>query len=222
MYQNITIVGNLGQNPVVRNTDPDNPMVTMSVAVNKTKGSGVERTTQTTWFSVVAFGKVALEAMKFGKGDTVRVNGEVSINTWTNQQGKEIAQLQITAAEVGLEGQSYQVVGQVVAQPEVREVNSKTHEGTDVLIEFAVKGKDGKITVVTMWGERVRKLQQYLVAGKHVFVAGNDPRVTTYKEKGETYAVIAVTARVLQLLTVKNAVEQALKTDDDGESSLPF
>ena len=60
MYEELTIVGNLGRDPEMRFTPSGKPVTNLSVAVNTrwTNGDGTEAE-RVTWYKVACWGKLA-------------------------------------------------------------------------------------------------------------------------------------------------------------------
>lgn len=83
-FQSITILGNLGKDPVVTYSKADKAICKFSIATSKKRG-GEEKTT---WFDIVVFDKLAeLCGQHLAKGRTVLVQGEVSVEDWTDKDG---------------------------------------------------------------------------------------------------------------------------------------
>lgn len=86
----ITLTGNLGQQPEVFALNSGGIAMRFSIAVShwykKQSGETVE---STSWFNVALFGKMAESAKdKLNKGTRVIVFGEMIQREWTNQDGK--------------------------------------------------------------------------------------------------------------------------------------
>jgi single-strand DNA-binding protein len=97
MFQQITIVGNLGKDPEMRYTPDGTPVTNFSVAVTK-KWDGGEKTT---WFKVAAWRKLAETCNQYlTKGRQVMVIGEVDVESFSRQDGTPGASLVLTAREV--------------------------------------------------------------------------------------------------------------------------
>lgn len=100
MYQEITIVGNLGREPEMRFTVKGVAMTSFSVAANRNYNG----TTETTWFNVTIFGKQA-EACKqyLDKGSLVLVVGRLQPDEngnptiYTRKDGSHGANFDVTA-----------------------------------------------------------------------------------------------------------------------------
>lgn len=100
MYQQITLVGNLGSDPEMRYTPSGVAVTTFSLAVNKswTSQDG-QRQDKTTWFRVTAWRALAETCSKYlTKGRQVLVIGEVEdARPWTDREGNTRASLEVTA-----------------------------------------------------------------------------------------------------------------------------
>ncbi len=109
MYQSLTIVGNLGNDPELRYTPDGTPVTKFSVAVNRrwtTQDGGTGE--KTTWFRVTAWRKQAeVCAQYLQKGRQVLVEGELEGDQetggpriWFGQDGKARASFEMTARSV--------------------------------------------------------------------------------------------------------------------------
>lgn len=103
MYQQITLVGNLGGNPEMRYTQDGTPVTSFRVATNR-RWSAQDGTTQerTVWFRVTAWRRLAETCNEYlTKGQRVLVVGEVEEpSTWTDQEGNTRASLEVQARVV--------------------------------------------------------------------------------------------------------------------------
>ena len=89
----VTLIGNLGRDPEVRNAADGMKIVQLSVATSeswKDKNSG-ERKDKTEWHRVVIFNdRLADVAEKYlRKGSKIYVEGQLQTRKWTDQQGQE-------------------------------------------------------------------------------------------------------------------------------------
>jgi single-strand DNA-binding protein len=89
----VILVGNLGRDPEVRNTQDGNKIVNLALATSETwndKASG-ERKEKTEWHRVVIFNdRVADVAERFlKKGAKIYVEGALQTRKWTDQGGQE-------------------------------------------------------------------------------------------------------------------------------------
>ncbi len=103
MYQQITLVGNLGQDPEMRYTASGVPVTNFSVATSRTwTGPDGQRQEKTVWFRVTAWRRLAETCNEYlSKGRRVLVVGEMEEpNIWTDQGGNTRADLQLTARDV--------------------------------------------------------------------------------------------------------------------------
>ncbi|GBQ72649.1 single-strand DNA binding protein Ssb [Ameyamaea chiangmaiensis NBRC 103196] len=89
----VILVGNLGKDPEVRNTQAAGKVISLTVATSETwndKASG-ERKERTEWHRVVIFNeRVADVAERFlRKGRKVYIEGSLQTRKWTDQSGQE-------------------------------------------------------------------------------------------------------------------------------------
>src|ERR687894_1481451 len=89
----VILVGNLGKDPEVRNTQDGTKIVNLTLATSETwndRASG-ERKERTEWHRVVIFNdRTADVAERFlKKGRKVYVEGSLQTRKWTDQQGQE-------------------------------------------------------------------------------------------------------------------------------------
>ena len=89
----VILVGNLGRDPEVRNTQNGDPIVNMSLATSeswKDRTTG-ERRERTEWHRVVIFnenlGRIAQQYLR--KGSKVYIEGQMQNRKWQDQSGKE-------------------------------------------------------------------------------------------------------------------------------------
>lgn len=90
MYQRVIVVGHLGTDPEMRYTPSGQPVTNFSVATNRRwtdqEGNPQE---ETTWFRVVAWGKLAELCNQYlKKGLMVLVDGQIRTRSWEDQQGQ--------------------------------------------------------------------------------------------------------------------------------------
>lgn len=88
----VILVGNLGRDPEVRQTQDGRPVVNLSVATGETwkdRQSG-ERRERTEWHRVVIFGKLAEIAENYlRKGSKVYLEGQLQTRKWQDQGGQD-------------------------------------------------------------------------------------------------------------------------------------
>ena len=87
------LVGNLGRDPEVRNTQNGDPIVNMSLATSeswKDRTTG-ERRERTEWHRVVIFnenlGRIAQQYLR--KGSKVYIEGQLQTRKWQDQSGQD-------------------------------------------------------------------------------------------------------------------------------------
>ena len=100
MYQQITLIGNLGSDPEMRYTPSGVPVASFSLAVNRTwTNQEGQRQDKTTWFRVTTWRKQAeIVSQYLVKGRRVMVVGEVEeARPWTDRDGNQRASLEVTA-----------------------------------------------------------------------------------------------------------------------------
>jgi single-strand DNA-binding protein len=88
----VTILGRMGRDPEVRNTNNGNAIANLNIATTETwkdKATG-ERQEKSEWHRVVCFGHAADIASKYlAKGSQVLVQGKLTTRKWTDAQGVE-------------------------------------------------------------------------------------------------------------------------------------
>ena len=85
----VMIIGNLGKDPEMRFTPNGSPVTTFSVAVGRTYNTTEgERKTETEWFNVVTWNKLAEQCNQFlSKGRLVYIEGRLRTSSWEGQDG---------------------------------------------------------------------------------------------------------------------------------------
>ena len=103
MYQQITLIGNLGKDPEMRYTPSGVPITDFSLAVSRswTSQDG-QRQEKTIWFRVTSWRKQAeLVSQYLTKGSKVLVVGELDEPyAYIDKEGKPKASLQVTATNI--------------------------------------------------------------------------------------------------------------------------
>ena len=108
MYQQITLVGNLGNDTEMLYTTSGVPVDSFSLAVSSSwVGQDGQRQEKTTWFRVTAWRKLAETVSQYlSKGRQVLVIGEIEeARTYTDRDGNTRAALEVTAQTVRFIGQ---------------------------------------------------------------------------------------------------------------------
>jgi single-strand DNA-binding protein len=104
MLAKLTIIGNLGSEVEMRYTPAGHPVSNFSMAANrKYKNSEGETVTETTWFRIACWGKLAEVVNEYlAKGRQAYVEGRLApqIRIWTGQDGNPRASYEVTAEVV--------------------------------------------------------------------------------------------------------------------------
>lgn len=103
MYQQLTLIGHLGNDPELRHTPTGVPVASFSLAVNRTwTNQDGERQDKTTWFRVTTWRKQAeLVNQYLTKGSKVLVVGEIEeARPYTDRDGNQRASLEVNAQTV--------------------------------------------------------------------------------------------------------------------------
>jgi single-strand DNA-binding protein len=96
-FNTITIVGHLGRDPELRYTPQGKAVCDFSVATSE-KFRDTERTT---WFKVTAWDKTAESVAKYlRKGSLAYVAGRLSLEDWTDRDGKDRQTLVVSANDI--------------------------------------------------------------------------------------------------------------------------
>lgn len=89
----VLIIGNLGMDPELRYTPNGDAVCNFTVAVNFRD--------ETTWFRVAAWRKLAENCNTYlNKGSRVYVEGRISLDQWTGQDGQTRARMEINATDI--------------------------------------------------------------------------------------------------------------------------
>jgi single-strand DNA-binding protein len=99
----LTIHGNLTDEPTLRYSGDAKAVVNLSVAVNRRRldrqtGQWVDQAP--VFHRVVAFGTLAENAANLPKGATVTVTGQLADDSWTPEDGKRVYRTQLLADDI--------------------------------------------------------------------------------------------------------------------------
>ena len=85
----IILIGNIGQDPDIKQNSSGDPIVNISVATSESwKDKDGERQTKTEWHRVVLFGTAAKFCANYAvKGSKVWIEGKLQTRKWTDKQG---------------------------------------------------------------------------------------------------------------------------------------
>ncbi len=105
MYQQLILIGNLGNEPEMRYTASGVPVTNFNLAVSKrwTNAEGQSQD-KTTWFHISTWRRQAEIASQYlAKGHRVMIVGEVDMaRPWTDRDGNLRANIEVTATELKL------------------------------------------------------------------------------------------------------------------------
>lgn len=108
MYQQISLIGNLGDDPLMRYTPSGVAVASFNLAVNRSwTGQDGQRQDKTTWFRVSVWNKQAETVSQYlSKGRQVLVIGEMEeARAYIDKDGNARASLEVKAQSVRFLGQ---------------------------------------------------------------------------------------------------------------------
>jgi single-strand DNA-binding protein len=91
LRNNVQLIGNLGADPDVKNTENGKKLARMSVATNENyRNSKGEKMTSTQWHQAIAWGKAAELAEKYlFRGSEVAIQGKLINRSYTDKEGNK-------------------------------------------------------------------------------------------------------------------------------------
>ena len=97
----VSLIGNLGKDPVITQFGKDNSVARFSVATNESyKDKNGEWVTNTTWHNIVAWGKTAeLCGQLLSKGSEVALEGKLVTNSYETKEGEKRFNTEISLRE---------------------------------------------------------------------------------------------------------------------------
>jgi len=130
----VILIGNLGADPELRQTQGGNCVAQLSIATSETwkdKQTGVQQD-KTEWHRVVAFNRLAeIMGEYLRKGSKVYVEGRLQTRKWQDQSGADKYTTEIVANEMQmLDSRSGQSQGQTPSQAPTQ--NNDRIEGDDI------------------------------------------------------------------------------------------
>ncbi len=98
----VILIGNLGQDPELRNTKSGTAVVNLRIATNeRRRNQEGQWDNHTEWHSVVAFGKTAENINRFmKKGRQLYIEGRLQTRKWEDQNGNERYSTEVVADNV--------------------------------------------------------------------------------------------------------------------------
>ena len=91
MRNKVTLIGNLGQDPEVKELNGGNKLAKFSLATNETyRNKAGEKVTDTQWHNLTAWGKTADIVEKYlKKGSEVAVEGKIVNRSYNDKEGNK-------------------------------------------------------------------------------------------------------------------------------------
>jgi single-strand DNA-binding protein len=89
LRNNVRLIGNLGQDPEVRQTAKGSKVATLSIATSESyKNEKGEKITETQWHNLVAWGKQVDTIAKYlKKGSEIAVDGKLHSRSYVDKEG---------------------------------------------------------------------------------------------------------------------------------------
>jgi len=96
-YNKVVLMGNLTRDPELRYTPSGQAVADIRVAINRRRrGPDGERRDSTTFVDVTAWGRQAEVINEyFSKGNAIFVDGRLSLDEWTSQDGQRRSKLRV-------------------------------------------------------------------------------------------------------------------------------
>ncbi len=95
----VTLIGNLGMDPEIKDTDGGHKLAKVSLATNESfKNAKGEKVTETMWHNLIAWGKTAEFMGKYlQKGNEVVIEGKLINRNYTDPAGvkKYVSEVQV-------------------------------------------------------------------------------------------------------------------------------
>ena len=84
----VQLIGNLGNDPEIKNSEEGKKVAKFSIATNETyRNTKGEKVTETQWHNIVAFGKMAEIVEKYvKKGAEVAIEGKLVTRSYTDKE----------------------------------------------------------------------------------------------------------------------------------------
>ncbi len=98
----VMLIGRLGQEPEMRYTPSGRPLTKFQLATNRSwKSADGEKKTETEWFNVVAWGKLAEICNQYlSKGQQVYIEGRLHTRQWQDEEGSNHSSVEVIAQEM--------------------------------------------------------------------------------------------------------------------------
>ncbi len=98
----VLIIGRLGQDPEMRYTPSGRPLTKFQLAANRTwTTADGEKKSETEWFNIVAWGKLAEICNQYlKKGQQVYVEGRLHTRRWQDDDGSNHSSVEVITQEM--------------------------------------------------------------------------------------------------------------------------
>lgn len=102
----VQLIGNVGNDPEVRNLDSGSKLAKLSLATNESyRNDKGERVTNTEWHNVVAWNKTAeIIENHVKKGKEVAIDGKLTTRSWEDKDGVKRYTTEVVCNEILLLG----------------------------------------------------------------------------------------------------------------------
>jgi single-strand DNA-binding protein len=106
MKNRVQLIGNVGNDPEIKNLDGGKKLANLTIATNESyKNDKGEKVEQTEWHRVVAWGKTAEIIEKYvAKGNQVAIEGKLSHRSYDDKNGEKRYITEVVANDVLLLG----------------------------------------------------------------------------------------------------------------------
>lgn len=129
----VMLLGNLGQEPQVRQTQGGSAVANLRLATNESWRDRVsgELKTSTEWHNIVAFGKTAETVDRFlSKGSLIYVEGRLQTRKWLDQSGVDRYTTEILV-------QTIQLLDRASGAEQPQNAEPQRHETADDPLDFS-------------------------------------------------------------------------------------
>jgi single-strand DNA-binding protein len=98
----VQLIGNLGANPEVKNTESGKKLAKFSIATSESyRNAKGDKITETQWHTIIAWGKLADIAEKYlTKGAEIALEGKLVYRNYTDKDGAKKYFTEIQASEM--------------------------------------------------------------------------------------------------------------------------
>ncbi|SFC62703.1 single-strand DNA-binding protein [Flexibacter flexilis DSM 6793] len=104
-FNKITLIGNLGRDPELRNVNAEMRVAEFSIAVTERSRVNGQMQEKTEWFRVSFWNQKADVVMNYlRKGSPVYVEGRLSVRSYVDKDGKDRYSLEVQGSELTLIG----------------------------------------------------------------------------------------------------------------------